>query len=153
MVAFTVKTELVNLAVTVEGEAVTQIELHGRAGRKPRTAFEKRVAKQLAEYARGKRSRFTFAIRPHGTKFQRAVWNRLKQIPFGRTRTYGEIAKAVGNPGAARAVGMANHQNPVPLVIPCHRVVAAGGKLGGYGGGLRLKQRLLALETTASPDH
>lgn len=83
-----------------------------------------------------------------GTPFQRAVWGAARAIPHGRTRTYGEIAAAVGRPGAARAVGQALGANPVPLLVPCHRVVAAGGGLGGFTGGLDLKARLLALEGT-----
>ena len=99
------------------------------------------------EYLHGKRTAFTFPIRPAGTPFELAVWQALERIPYGATRTYGEIAHDVGRPGAARAIGQANHKNPIPIVIPCHRVVAAGGKLGGYGGGLNLKRRLLDLET------
>lgn len=94
---------------------------------------------------------FTFAIVPHGTAFDHAVWREVATIPYGSTATYGEIARRIGRPGAARAVGHANGRNPIPLVIPCHRVVAAGGKLGGYGGGLPLKRQLLALEQRGSP--
>ncbi len=81
-----------------------------------------------------------------GTPFERRCWDALLSIPYGETRTYGEIARGLGNPEGARAVGSANHKNPIPIIIPCHRVVNTGGGLGGYGGGLELKRRLLALE-------
>jgi len=104
---------------------------------------------QVCEYLDGKRRRFELALDLRGTPFQRAVWEALLAIPYGETRTYGELARAIGRPGAMRAVGAANGANPVPLVVPCHRVVAAGGRLGGFGGGLALKKRLLALESDA----
>lgn len=106
---------------------------------------------QLVEYLEGKRRSFELPLDLRGTPFQRAVWEELLRIPYGATRTYTQIACAVGRPAAVRAVGAANGANPVPLVVPCHRVVAAGGKLGGYGGGLPLKRRLLALEGSAQP--
>ena len=80
-----------------------------------------------------------------------SAWDRLLAIPYGETRTYGDVARELQKPGAARAVGVANHANPIPIVIPCHRVVATGGGLGGYGGGVALKHRLLALEAAARP--
>lgn len=102
--------------------------------------------RQLREYFSGKRRSFDLPIRMEGTEFQKAVWDALLGIPYGETRTYGEIAAAVGKPGAARAVGSACHHNPVSLVIPCHRVLGASGKLTGYGGGLEKKEFLLDLE-------
>ncbi len=149
--AFLVATPLLSLAVTVSGDAVTEIRLGATASRLPTTALERGVAEQLAEYLAGSRTAFTVPTDPAGTPFQRAVWKQLCAIPYGRTQTYGEVAAAVGNRGAARAVGMANHRNPIPIVIPCHRVVAAGGKLGGYGGGPQLKRRLLRLEARRMP--
>jgi methylated-DNA-[protein]-cysteine S-methyltransferase len=143
---FVVASRLVNLAVTVQDGAVTEILLHGRATRPPETPFEQQVAQELTEFLRGARSRFTFRVSPAGTPFERRCWDALLEIPYGETRTYGDIARAIGTPNGARAVGSANHKNPIPIVIPCHRVVAAGGGLGGYGGGLELKRRLLALE-------
>lgn len=145
---FMVRTPMARLAVTVRGEAVTGIKLNARARRAPRTAFERRVARELREYAAGRRRRFTFRVEAMGTAFERQVWRELRRIPYGETATYGEIARRVGRPGAARAVGAANGRNPIPIVVPCHRVVAAGGKLGGYGGGLALKRRLLDLEAS-----
>jgi methylated-DNA-[protein]-cysteine S-methyltransferase len=143
---FTVTTDVVDLAVTMRGDEVTTIRLGGRAARLPVTAVERRVARELREYALGRRRTFTFAAAADGSQFDRRVWERVAAIPYGTTRTYGELARDIGQPGAARAVGAANGRNPLPIVIPCHRVVAAGGGLGGYGGGLALKRRLLALE-------
>jgi methylated-DNA-[protein]-cysteine S-methyltransferase len=149
--AFLVATPSLSLAVTVSSDAVTGIRLDATAPRLPTTALERGVAEQLTEYLAGTRTAFTVPTAPVGTPFQQAVWKQLLTIPYGRTQTYGEVAAAVGNRGAARAVGMANHRNPIPIIIPCHRVVAAGGKLGGYGGGLRLNRRLLRIEATLIP--
>lgn len=104
------------------------------------------ASRQLAEYFRGRRTRFELRLNPEGTPFQRAVWNALADIPFGETRSYGDVARAVGRPRAVRAVGLANGRNPLPIVVPCHRVIGRTGKLVGYGGGLRVKQALLDLE-------
>lgn len=101
---------------------------------------------QLREYFAGARRTFDLPLAPHGTAFQRRVWAALRTIPYGETRTYGELAAAIGNPSACRAVGMANHRNPIPIIIPCHRVIGANGTLTGYAGGLEIKRRLLALE-------
>lgn len=104
------------------------------------------AAKQLKEYFGGARREFELPLSLRGTEFQRRVWNCLLQIPYGETRSYGEIAAMAGNPRACRAVGMANHQNPVAVIVPCHRVIGADGKLTGYAGGLHLKEALLLLE-------
>ncbi|MEE2702801.1 MAG: methylated-DNA--[protein]-cysteine S-methyltransferase [Myxococcota bacterium] len=109
-----------------------------------------RASRELDEYFSGRRMVFEVPLDLHGTPFQIQVWNALREIPFGQTRTYAEIGRAVGRPGAARAVGTANASNPIPLIVPCHRVIAAGGKLGGYAGGLAIKRRLLALEGEAA---
>ena len=101
---------------------------------------------QLDEYFRGERKTFDLPLAPKGTDFQKKVWNALQKIPYGETKTYGEIAAAVGNPKAARAVGMANNKNPIGIIIPCHRVVGANGKLVGYAGGMDKKEWLLQLE-------
>lgn len=110
------------------------------------TDLLRRAARQLREYLAGKRREFELPLAPAGTPFQRSVWNSLLAIPYGETRSYGEIARSVGNPRACRAVGMANNRNPVPVFIPCHRVVGSDGSLVGYGGGLAIKERLLRLE-------
>jgi methylated-DNA-[protein]-cysteine S-methyltransferase len=104
------------------------------------------IVKQLSEYFEGKRTTFELPLDVEGTAFQKSVWNELLRIPYGETRSYGDIAKAIGKPAAARAVGMANHNNPVAIVIPCHRVVGQNGSLTGYAGGLQLKEQLLSIE-------
>lgn len=101
---------------------------------------------QLREYFAGARRTFDLPLAPHGTAFQQRVWTALRAIPYGETRTYGELAAAIGSPNASRAVGMANHRNPIPIIIPCHRVIGANGTLTGYAGGLEVKRKLLALE-------
>jgi methylated-DNA-[protein]-cysteine S-methyltransferase len=102
--------------------------------------------RQLSEYFAGKRKTFDLKLDFSGTDFQRSVWGELLKIPFGQTRTYGEIAKRLGNVKASRAVGAANGRNPLPIVAPCHRVIGASGRLTGFGGGLDVKAQLLDLE-------
>ena len=106
----------------------------------------KPITDQLDEYFDGTRRRFDIELDMVGSMFQLQVWSALRKIPYGVTRAYGEIAKLLGQPGAARAVGLANNQNPVPIVVPCHRVIGADGKLVGYGGGVARKKHLLELE-------
>ena len=113
------------------------------------TVFEpvlRQAAQELGEYFSGKRTRFTFAMRAEGTPFQQSVWGALLDIPYGETKSYGEIAKAVENPKGARAVGMACNKNPIMIAVPCHRVVGANGSLTGYAHGTGMKQSLLDLE-------
>ena len=105
-----------------------------------------RVLAEFQAYFAGKRDPFDFPIAFRGTPFQVAVWRELLKIPYGETRSYGYVARAIGKPGASRAVGMACHANPIAIAVPCHRVVGADGNLTGYGGGLDRKQALLALE-------
>lgn len=105
--------------------------------------------KQLEQYFAGDRDTFELPLEPSGTEFQRAVWNALEQIPYGETRSYGEIAAQVGRPKAARAVGMANNRNPIAVIVPCHRVIGSGGALVGYAGGLERKIWLLDHEREA----
>jgi methylated-DNA-[protein]-cysteine S-methyltransferase len=102
--------------------------------------------RQLRAYFSGELERFSLPLAPEGTPFQLEVWRRLCDIPFGETMSYGELARLIHRPGASRAVGLANGSNPIPLVIPCHRVIGSNGKLTGYGGGLPIKEKLLALE-------
>ena len=104
------------------------------------------LAEQLDAYFGGKLEKFELTLSPQGTSFQKTVWSRLCDIPYGETISYGEIARQIGNPQASRAVGLANGSNPIPIVIPCHRVIGSNGKLTGYGGGLPIKEKLLALE-------
>jgi methylated-DNA-[protein]-cysteine S-methyltransferase len=149
--SFTVESSITTLAVTVVDGAVTRIRLNSRGSRPARGELEGRVARELEQYFGGKRTEFTFPISTEGTEFDQRVWHELESIPYGETISYGELARRIGNPKAARAVGAANGRNPLPIVIPCHRVVSSGGKLGGYGGGLSLKRRLLDLEVAHSP--
>ena len=104
------------------------------------------AVRQLLAYFAGEQEAFDLPLVPQGTPFQHAVWKRLCEIPYGETISYGELARRVGNPNASRAVGLANGSNPIPIVIPCHRVIGSNGKLTGYGGGLPIKEKLLALE-------
>jgi methylated-DNA-[protein]-cysteine S-methyltransferase len=124
------------------------------AGRKSTEGASMRVLEeatlQLAEYYAGRRTRFDLPLDPGGTEFERTVWARVEQIPYGATVSYGELAIGLGRPGAARAVGRANAHNPLPLFIPCHRVIGASGSLTGYGGGIDAKRFLLALESSGA---
>ncbi len=159
------------LCVVDETGAVVRIDFsNSRDGREPRAprdivaAIEQRgievvedagrtaeLRRQLAEYFAGERREFALRLAPEGTPFERSVWDELLSIPFGETRSYGEIAQAIGRPGAARAVGRANGANPIPIVVPCHRVIGADGSLTGFGGGLAAKSHLLELEGRLLP--
>ncbi len=105
-----------------------------------------RAALQLESYLAGERRTFSLPLAPEGTAFMKRIWKSVCEIPYGKTATYKEVAAKIGIPGAARAVGSANGQNPIPLLIPCHRVIGSNGSLTGYRGGLELKRKLLALE-------
>lgn len=105
------------------------------------------ATEQLRGYFDGKRTQFDLLLDVSGTPFQLAVWSELRKIPYGSTCSYIDIARSLGKPGAARAVGIANHENPIAIVIPCHRVVGSNGSLTGYAGGLHLKKQLLGIET------
>jgi O-6-methylguanine DNA methyltransferase len=117
----------------------------------PASRWDHHLEREVEEYLDGKRRIFTVPLDLRVTEFAASVLHEVASIPYGATRTYGQIARALNRPGAARAVGMANAHNPLPLVIPCHRVIAADG-LGGYGGGLHMKRHLLALEQAASSE-
>lgn len=108
--------------------------------------------RQLGAYFAGGLTEFDLPLRLAGTPFQRSVWAELQRIPYGETRTYGELAERLGKPGASRAVGLANGKNPVSIIVPCHRVIGASGSLTGYGGGLDRKRRLLAFEKGTEGD-
>ena len=112
----------------------------------PETPVLTQAARELDEYFAGKRQNFDVPLNPTGTPFQRKVWAELQKIPYGTTISYGELARRIGQPKASRAVGMANHRNPLAIFIPCHRVIGADGSLTGYGGGLEVKRFLLDLE-------
>lgn len=143
------------LSVEASDEGVCALLLGARApARPPVSALTRRHVEDalaaLDAYFAGQGHRLP-ALDLHGSEFERAVWEELLRIPFGETRTYGEIAARLGRPGAARAVGAANGRNPVAILVPCHRVVQAGGKLGGYAGGLDAKRWLLAHEAAHAP--
>ena len=124
----------------------------GKMRREPETDWifnEKpfaRACSQLTEYFCGERKEFDLSLKPHGTEFQLAVLDELQKIPYGTTCSYGEIARRIGRPRAVRAVGAANARNPIPIIIPCHRVIGADGDLTGFGGGIPVKAALLRLE-------
>lgn len=127
---------------------VTQLAFHAQGNeRSPATA---EVERQLDEYFAGERTTFELELAPKGTEFQRSVWNALREIPYGETRNYGQIANRIGNANACRAVGAANGANPIAIIVPCHRVIGSNGTLTGFGGGLDVKAKLLALETGAT---
>ena len=121
--------------------ALKKVKSTGKA-----SEMTRRAVKELEEYFQGKRKEFTVPCVPEGTDFQKRVWEALTRIPYGVTRTYKEIAVEIGNSRSSRAVGMANHKNPVPIIIPCHRVIGSDGRLTGYAGGLGVKEFLLNLE-------
>jgi len=123
---------------------------HSKAARKEwkedRAPFDEAI-RQLDAYFRGELKDFDLPLRMEGTEFQLSVWKELRRIPYGETRTYGEMAKKIGNPKGARAVGLANGQNPIPIIVPCHRVIGSDGSLTGFGGGIENKRKLLELES------
>lgn len=140
--------------LTLPGVAADRFwsEVEGRLGLRRAEvtlAADRAAALEIEEYLAGRRRDFDFALDPPGTAFQQSVWRCLREIPYGATASYGEIARRAGRPGAARAVGAACGANPIALVIPCHRVVGTGGALTGFGGGLALKEQLLRLEQGA----
>lgn len=110
------------------------------------TELLKEAGRQLRDYLAGKRIEFALPLAPVGTEFMITVWEALRAIPYGETKSYKSIAQSIGRPRAARAIGLANHKNPIPILIPCHRVIGADGKLIGYLGGLQIKKHLLELE-------
>jgi methylated-DNA-[protein]-cysteine S-methyltransferase len=130
--------------------AITTIDISGEyskpSGKPKPNDLLLRAAAQLKEYFAGQRETFDLPLAPSGTDFQTKVWRAMQKIPFGQTRTYGQLAAMVGNPSAARAIGAACGRNPLPIVIPCHRVVGSNGNLTGFGGGLEMKQWLLEHE-------
>ena len=136
------------LLLISDGEALAGLHFEGRHGLAPTPGGEQdailaEAARQLRAYFAGERHEFALPLRPAGTPFEIEVWEELRRIPYGETLSYGELAARVGSPGAARAVGRANACNPIPIIVPCHRVIGADGSLTGFGGGLDAKRRLL----------
>lgn len=141
------------LCIVENGEGITSIDfvskeeyLKVKSADTTETPLLLQAYKELSEYFLGVRKKFTLTLAPSGTPFQLKVWSALCEIPYGETKSYKQIAERAGNPKACRAVGMANNRNPIPIIIPCHRVIGTNGKLVGYGGGLDIKERLLQLE-------
>jgi methylated-DNA-[protein]-cysteine S-methyltransferase len=144
----TIDSPLGELLMAGNGQALTAVHMDGTPdpGWKRDPGALREAAAQLRAYFAGELREFDLALAPHGTPFQREVWSALREIPYGHTISYAELAAAVGRPDAARAVGAANGRNPIAVVIPCHRVIGASGALTGYGGGLGRKRLLLDLE-------
>lgn len=145
------------LLLTSDGTALTGLYMvehrHGPevgadwAERPDAEPFEE-TKRQIAAYFAGQLTEFNLPLAPQGTEFQRRVWQELQHIPYGATLSYGELARRLGSPNASRAVGLANGRNPISIIVPCHRVIGANGKLVGYGGGLSRKESLLSLEAS-----
>ena len=136
--------------IEVNGKAITGVNVVKNVPFKKQTSANPLIIEtctQLDEYFAGKRRIFDLPLSPQGgTPFQQTVWKQLQEIPYGKTISYAQLAQAIGNPKACRAVGSANGKNPISIIIPCHRVIAADGSLGGYTGGLAIKKQLLDLE-------
>jgi methylated-DNA-[protein]-cysteine S-methyltransferase len=143
-------TYLGRIGIAEEGGSITNVFLGAdpvpQGMEVAETPLLREAFQQLERYLAGELTEFSLALLPAGTPFMQRVWEALRRVPYGRTASYRDIATAVGNPRAVRAVGMANGRNPIPIFIPCHRIIGSSGKLVGYRGGLELKQRLLELE-------
>jgi methylated-DNA-[protein]-cysteine S-methyltransferase len=154
---FAVESPIGRLGVALRGDAVTGVSFRppeARAEPELESAFLDRVRQQFAEYFAGARTEFDLPVLvTRGSEFERAVWARIAAIPYGLTASYGEVARAVGEPGGAQAVGTACNRNPLPLVVACHRVIGSDGKLVGFGGGLDRKRFLLGLEARVHIEH
>lgn len=134
------------LSLTASEDALTGVAFGGAGEAGASSPVLEQAARELEEYFAGVRREFTVPLAPEGTEFQRLVWAELRKIPYGTTATYGDVAARIGKPKAAVAVGQANSRNPIPIIIPCHRVIGSGGKLVGYTGGLHIKKMLLEVE-------
>jgi methylated-DNA-[protein]-cysteine S-methyltransferase len=142
------QTRIGRIGLAERDGAITELALRAKAAaeRAPEPELIRRAFAQIEEYLAGRRTRFDLPLHAEGTPFMRQVWEALCRIPYGETRSYKDIAAAIGRPGAMRAVGMANSRNPIALIIPCHRVIGADGTLTGFASGVDVKQRLLDLE-------
>ena len=150
MSAYFYETRIGAIGIAEKGGKITRLYFPNDR-RPPNTPIQEtpllqEAAQQLQNYLTGKLTGFSLPLQPEGTAFMQQVWSRLCEIPYGETTSYKTLAEGLGKPNAARAVGMANHRNPIPIFIPCHRVIGASGSLVGYRGGLDLKSRLLKLE-------
>lgn len=135
------------LTLVSDGEYLNEIRFGDVTQGGPSCPLLEQAEQELREYFENARCEFTIPLSASGTVFQKRVWDALRAIPYGETASYAEIAERIGNPKACRAVGSANHQNPLPIVIPCHRVIGKNGDLTGYAGGMEMKEFLLGLET------
>jgi methylated-DNA-[protein]-cysteine S-methyltransferase len=150
------ETVICEIILAGDEEGLKNLHLNTREGKREFTiapewmrndSFFKETIKQIESYLAGTLKTFDIKLAMEGTEFQKTVWAELRKIPFGQTRTYGEIAEALGNKNAARAVGMANSKNPIPLITPCHRVIGSSGSLTGFAHGLNIKKLLLEIES------
>lgn len=146
---YSYQTNLCQIWICEEDRQITRLSF-----RKPETDYEEKETKlikeairQVDEYLEGNRTFFNLPLNPKGTVYQKTVWEALRKVHYGETRTYKQIAEAIGNPKSCRAVGLANNRNPIAIIIPCHRIIGSNGKLVGYAGGLDIKKKLLALES------
>lgn len=153
MASYLYKSPVGNLLIEENGGFITRIDLNGEGEGTELTPVLKEAVKQLDGYFNKTLHEFSLPVKIEGSPFMERVWEELKNIPYGETATYGEIAALVGKPKAARAVGLACGKNPVPIIIPCHRVIGSGGKLTGFGGGLKMKMGLLELEQKKRPEN
>jgi methylated-DNA-[protein]-cysteine S-methyltransferase len=142
-------TPIGTLWLEADEAGLSAVAFDGPAGARSGDALLRAAESQLRAYFAGRRTRFDLPLAPHGTDFQRRVWEAVAEVPYGSTTSYAAVAATLGRPSACRAVGAANGRNPLPIVVPCHRVVGASGALTGYGGGLDRKRALLDLEAAA----
>ena len=148
MVTCYYQTKIGRIKIAQEGDAIVEINVtESEKESEKETPLIKKTIKELEEYFEGKRKFFDIPISIKGTEFQEKVWEALLRIPYGETKSYEDIAKMIGYPKGARAVGMANHNNKIIIIIPCHRVIGKNGKLIGYAGGLPVKEKLLQIES------
>lgn len=145
---FTYQTPVGRITIGSDGSSVTRLAFGACVleGEQRASTLTNEAANQLQQYFAGKRRTFDLPLHAEGTAFQHAVWDIVSAIPYGQTLSYRDVATQVGNPKATRAVGLANNRNPLPIIVPCHRVIGANGKPSGYAGGLKVKEFLLALE-------
>lgn len=143
----TYKTIIGNIEIIEEDKYIIGVNFNTESSIEDKeTELIKETYKQIKEYIEGKRKIFDIPIKMKGTEFQKKVWKELTKIPYGETRSYKQIAEGIGKPKASRAVGMANHNNPIAIIVPCHRVIGTNNKLVGYAGGLDIKEKLLKIE-------
>lgn len=142
----TIKTPIGLLEITATDEAIVGVKPVNHEENTAANDLAQKCKDEFEEYFAGKRESFDLPLKGEGTDFQKQVWEQLKRIPYGETRTYGEVAKMMGKPKASRAIGMANHNNPILILVPCHRVIGADGSLTGYAAGIEAKKYLLDFE-------